>query len=249
MPVPKSKARIDLLLVERGLVPTREKAAALILGGLVWVEGVRVEKAGSTVRTDAALELKGALPFVSRGGQKLSAALDAFAVSVENRIVLDVGASTGGFTDCLLQRGARRVYAVDVGYGQLDWKLRQDARVVNLEKTHIRELKWDRPEFQEYPVDMATLDLSFISLKKVLPIFYEHLTPGSLVVALIKPQFEVGKGEVGRGGVVRDPLKHKDVVDAISAFAASLGFEVKGTVPSVLPGQKGNVEFFSALVR
>ncbi|MBI5197860.1 MAG: TlyA family RNA methyltransferase [Nitrospirae bacterium] len=249
MPALKSKVRLDCLLVERGLSPTREKAAALILEGLVYVDGRRAEKAGFSVLPHASLELKGTLPYVSRGGQKLKAALQSFGIDVRGKTVLDVGASTGGFTDCLLQEGARRVYSVDVGYGQLDWRLRQDPRVIPFERTHILELDWNRTEFQEMPVEMATLDLSFISLTKVLAVFHSHLPVNGVVLALVKPQFEVGKGRVGKGGIVRDPEQRRQAVMKIVTFAQELGFRCQGSTQSPISGQKGNIEFFICLLK
>jgi 23S rRNA (cytidine1920-2'-O)/16S rRNA (cytidine1409-2'-O)-methyltransferase len=247
--MPSHKIRLDRLLADQALAPTREKAAALILEGLVFVDGVRVDKAGTAVSTEARIDVKGKLPYVGRGGQKLEAALAAFGIDPAGKVVLDTGASTGGFTDCLLQRGARRVYAVDVGYGQLDWHLRQDPRVLNFERTHILKFDWRHPELLREPVVMATLDLSFISLTKVLPLFHLHLPSGGIVLSLIKPQFEVGKGEVGKNGVVRDPEKQRKAVEKVTAFAEQLSFEVKGVVPSVILGQKGNKEFFIYLVK
>jgi 23S rRNA (cytidine1920-2'-O)/16S rRNA (cytidine1409-2'-O)-methyltransferase len=236
-----TKERLDKLLVERGLAPSRERARALIMAGQVVVNDHAADKAGLTVALDAAIRLKGAdIPYVSRGGLKLEKALDAFAIDVRGLTVMDVGASTGGFTDCLLQRGAYKVYAVDVGYGQLAWKLRTDPRVVNLEKTNIRHLEPER--LGEIP-DMAVIDASFISLDKVLPNTIRLIAPGGVVVALIKPQFEVGKGEVGKGGVVRDEKKHAAVIDAIRELAQGLGLEVLGMVESPILGPKGNREF------
>jgi 23S rRNA (cytidine1920-2'-O)/16S rRNA (cytidine1409-2'-O)-methyltransferase len=249
MPALKSKIRLDRLLVERGLSSTREKAAAMILEGLVYIDGRRVDKAGFSVSPEASLDIRGTLPYVSRGGLKLKAALQALGIDVRGKTILDVGASTGGFTDCLLQEGARRVYAVDVGYGQLDWRLRQDPRVVNLERTHILDLDWNRPEFREEPIEMATLDLSFISLSKVLPVFYEHLPSGGTVLALIKPQFEVGRKDVGKGGIVRDPVLRRMAVTRIEAFAKDLGFRCEGILESPVSGQKGNIESFVHLIK
>ena len=236
-----TKERLDKLLVERGLAPSRERARALIMAGQVVVNDHAADKAGTMVAPDAVIRLKGEdIPYVSRGGLKLERGLDAFAIEVSGLTVMDVGASTGGFTDCLLQRGARKVFAVDVGYGQLAWKLRTDPRVVNLEKTNIRHLEPER--LGEMP-DMAVIDASFISLDKVLPNTIRLIAPGGIVVALIKPQFEVGRGEVGKGGVVRDEKKHAAVVDAVRELAAGLGLEVIGTVESPILGPKGNREF------
>ncbi len=236
------KERLDKLLVRRGLAPSRERAQAMIMAGAVRVEGRPVTKAGQLVREDASVEvIRDPIPFVSRGGLKLQKALEHFGISVEGKIVMDVGASTGGFTDCLLQRGAKRVYAVDVGYGQLHWKLRQDPRVVVLERRNIRYLpKEEVPE----EVDLATVDTSFISLKLVIPAVLRFLGSRAEILALIKPQFEVGKGEVERGGVVRDPEKHRRVIEEIWSFVEGLGLKPVGVVESPLTGPKGNREFF-----
>ncbi|HEY6009012.1 MAG TPA: TlyA family RNA methyltransferase [Geobacteraceae bacterium] len=236
-----TKERLDKLLVERGLAPSRERARALIMAGLVVVNEHVADKAGTMIAVDAAVRLKGEdIPFVSRGGLKLAKALDEFAIDVRGLVILDVGASTGGFTDCLLQRGALKVYAVDVGYGQLAWKLRTDERVVNLEKTNIRHLEPERLE--ELP-EMAVIDASFISLDKVLPNTIRLIREGGTIVALIKPQFEVGRGEVGKGGVVRDERKHAAVIAAVGAYAAGLGLQVLGVTESPILGPKGNREF------
>ncbi len=241
----KKKERLDKVLVDRMLVESRERARALIMAGQVVVDDHAAEKAGQMVHTDANIRLKGeTLPFVSRGGLKLEKALEYFAVDVSNLVALDVGASTGGFTDCLLQRGARKVFAVDVGYGQLAWKLRQDDRVVNLEKTNIRYLE---PEILDDVPDIAVIDVSFISLDKVLPNVTRLLKGGGKIVALIKPQFEVGRGEVGKGGVVRDEEKHRKVVDTVHSLAESLGLEVQGITESPILGPKGNREFLISL--
>ncbi len=238
MPV---KERLDKLLVDRGLAASRERARALILAGQVVVGEHAVDKAGVKVDCDVPLRLKGEdLPFVSRGGVKLAHALEAFALEVAGRTAIDVGASTGGFTDCLLQRGAAKVFAVDVGYGQLAWKLREDSRVVSLERTNIRQLTPDR--LSAVP-DLAVIDASFISLDKILPPTLALLPAGGEVVALIKPQFEVGRGQVGKGGVVRDPGQHEAVVERVRMEAESLGCTVLGVTESPLLGQKGNREF------
>jgi 23S rRNA (cytidine1920-2'-O)/16S rRNA (cytidine1409-2'-O)-methyltransferase len=235
------KARLDKLILDRGMAPSRERARALIMAGQVIVSDHLADKAGQLVPVDAEIRLKGEiLPFVSRGGLKLQKALDEFALDVSGLVVLDVGASTGGFTDCLLQRGARRVYAVDVGYGQLAWKLRSDERVINLEKTNIRHLE---PARLEESPDMAVVDASFISLDKVLPRTIRLIKDGGVIVALIKPQFEVGRGLVGKGGVVRDDKLHREVTSSIRTLAEKLGLEVRGETESPLLGQKGNREF------
>ncbi|MDY0269777.1 TlyA family RNA methyltransferase [Trichloromonas sp.] len=241
------KVRLDKLLVDRGLVPSRERARGLILAGKVVVGEHAVDKAGAQVAEDASVRLKGEdIPYVSRGGLKLEKGLDHFAVDPSGRVAIDVGASTGGFTDCLLQRGAARVYAVDVGYGQLAWSLREDPRVVNLERTNIRELTVER--LGERP-SLAVIDASFISLDKVLPPTLALLAPGAEVVALIKPQFEVGKGQVGKGGVVRDAEQHAAVVERIRILAETLGCMVLGVTESPILGPKGNREFLIHLRR
>jgi len=241
------KPRLDRLLVERGLAASRQRAVALILAGRVRVEGERAEKAAQQVAPDARVEvLEDDEGYVSRGGIKLAGALDAFSLSVAGLVAMDVGASTGGFTDCLLRRGARRVYAVDVGYGQLAWKLRQDARVVVLERTNVRYL--EREQIPE-PVDLATVDTSFISLTKVIPRVIEFLGENGRLLALIKPQFEVGRGRVGKGGVVRQPALHRQVVSEVERFCRDQALAVGGVVESPLLGPKGNREFFILAVK
>ncbi|MBN1104321.1 MAG: TlyA family RNA methyltransferase [Deltaproteobacteria bacterium] len=243
----KDRMRLDLLLVERGLAESREKARAVIMAGLVEVDQVRLEKPGQLVSIDGNLSLKkSAPPYVSRGGLKLKAALQSFSVDVKDRVVLDVGASTGGFTDCLLQGGARKVIAVDVGHGQLDWRLRRDPRVVLMEKTNARYLS---PDDIEERADGAVIDVSFISLRLVIPPVSGLLTAEGWIVALIKPQFEVGKGQVGKGGVVRDPRLHQEVVGGLKAFCEGAGWAVKGRMESPLLGPKGNKEFLIHLKR
>lgn len=231
--------RLDTLLVERGLAETMSKAQGLILAGMVLVAGQVVEKPGMRVKVDAQISLEVELPYVSRGGVKLEESLRRFAVDPQGKVAADVGASTGGFTDCLLQQGARRVYAIDVGYGQLAWKLRQDPRVVVMDRTNIRYLE-SLPE----PIDLATIDVSFISLRLVLPAVRKLLMPQGEVIALIKPQFEAGRDKVGRGGVVQDPEVHRQVLTKVAEFAKGLGFRVKGMIPSPLLGPAGNTEFF-----
>jgi 23S rRNA (cytidine1920-2'-O)/16S rRNA (cytidine1409-2'-O)-methyltransferase len=236
------KERIDKLLVEKGMVQSRERARALIMEGKVTVDGEILEKSGTPVKVDATLQIQGDdLPYVSRGGLKLEAALMAFEVDPEGKVVIDVGASTGGFTDCVLQKGAKKVYAIDVGYGQLAWKLRQDPRVVNVERRNIRYLK--REEVSE-EADLIVVDTSFISIEKFLPHLVGFLKEGGDLLCLIKPQFEVGKGEVGKGGVVRDGNLHQRVVDRISQFSRGWGLTVGGVIESPLLGPKGNKEFF-----
>jgi 23S rRNA (cytidine1920-2'-O)/16S rRNA (cytidine1409-2'-O)-methyltransferase len=235
------KERIDKILVDRGLTHSRERARALIMAGQVVVADHKVEKPGQLVPVTAEVRIKGEqMPFVSRGGVKLQKALDEFNIDVTGLVALDVGASTGGFTDCLLQRGARKVFAVDVGYGQLAWKLRQDERVVSLEKTNIRHLTAD--SLPEAP-DIAVIDASFISLAKVLPATITLLKDGGFIIALIKPQFEVGHGAVGKGGIVRDAEKQREVVAAVSSAAEGLGLMIRGVTESPILGAKGNREF------
>ena len=229
------------MLVDRGLVESREKAARLILAGEVLVDGQRVDKAGALVATDAEIELRGRSPFVSRGGEKLAHALDHFKVDVRGRICLDVGSSTGGFTDCLLQRGAARVYAVDVGTAQLDAKLRADSRVVVMEQTNARTL--DPRLFADRP-SIAVVDVAFISLEKILPSMFGVLLPRGEVLALVKPQFEVGRSAVGKGGVVRDPVLHQSVIVRLARYSVLRGWHVFGVTASPLRGAKGNREFF-----
>ncbi len=244
--MPKSFTRLDKLLVDRGLVPSRERAQALILSAKVLLDGQRATKAGLRVSSESRIELIGDdIPYVSRGGIKLEHAIRTFKVDVAGRVAMDVGASTGGFTDCLLQSGAKRVYAVDVGYGQLDWKLRQDERVVVLERQNIRYLPTDLvPE----PIQVAVVDASFISLKLVLPPLIRFLELGSTLIALIKPQFEAGRSNVGKGGVVRDPAVHDQVCDSLVEFSRGLGFSVRGVTPSPILGPKGNREFLMVAV-
>lgn len=235
------KERLDLLLVARGLAKSREEAQRLILAGSVKIGDRPAAKPSETVDETVAVAVSARPRFASRGGDKLDGALSAFGLDVAGRVCLDVGASTGGFTDCLLQRAAGRVYALDVGYGQLDWRLRRDPRVVVIERQNVRDLPFGAiPE----PIDVAVVDVSFISLRLVLPRLPPFLGSGAAVVALVKPQFEVGKGRVGKGGVVRDPALHREVVDGIREVGAALGFAERGTVESPLHGPKGNREFF-----
>lgn len=235
------KERLDKLLVQQGLVASRERAKALILAGKVIVDNHRMDKAGMQISTDAVIRLKGRdIPYVSRGGLKLEKALREFVVEVKDKIAIDVGASTGGFTDCLLQHGTKKVYAVDVGYGQLAWQLREDTRVVDLERRNIRHLQAD--QLDEIP-DFAVIDASFISLAKVLPNTLSLLSENADVIALIKPQFEVGKGQVGKGGVVKDRRLHDLVVEQICELAYELNCQVFGVVESPILGPKGNREF------
>lgn len=246
MPV-KKKERIDKLLLERGLVTSREKAKALIMAGQVIVNDKRVDKAGETVSFDADIRIKGdQLPFVSRGGLKLEHAINQFNLSLTGKIAVDVGASTGGFTDCLLQRGISKVYAVDVGYGQMDLKVKNNERVISIERTNIRNMNRDDIPKE---VDIAVIDVSFISLIKVLPHVIPLLKENGEIVALIKPQFEVGKGEVGKGGIVRDDKKVEKVLNSVRSFSEESGLEVAGLTPSPILGAKGNREFLIYLIK
>ncbi len=235
------KQRLDRVLLEKGLAGSRERARALIMAGKVLVNDRPVDKAGAMVAAEDAVFLKGEdIPYVSRGGLKLAAALTAFAIDVSGQVCLDVGASTGGFSDCLLQKGAAKVYAVDVGYGQLAWKLRQDPRVTVIERTNIRHMDADAvPE----PVDLIAIDVAFISLKIAGPASAPFARPGSDMIALIKPQFEVGKGQVGKGGVVKDPDQHAAVIDDLKTFFSEMGLQPCGVIPSPILGPKGNREF------
>jgi 23S rRNA (cytidine1920-2'-O)/16S rRNA (cytidine1409-2'-O)-methyltransferase len=239
------KRRVDTLLVERGLAESRARAQALVLAGLVWSGGQRLDKPGTSLAADTPLEVRGREhPWVSRGGIKLAHALDHFAIDPAGAIALDIGASTGGFTDVLLRRGAAKVFAVDVGHGQLDWRLRQDSRVVVLERCNARHLT--RAEIPEAPA-VIVCDASFIGLKTVLPAALDLAAPGAALVALIKPQFEVGKGRVGKGGVVRDPALHEEVCARIATWlGAQPGWSVLGLTESPLRGPDGNVEFLIA---
>jgi 23S rRNA (cytidine1920-2'-O)/16S rRNA (cytidine1409-2'-O)-methyltransferase len=233
------KIRVDQLLVERGLADSREKAQALILAGQVLVGGQKADKPGRSVAGDITLEVLARLPYVSRGGLKLAAALDHFAMDVTGMVCVDVGSSTGGFTDCLLQRGAKSVCAIDVGKGQLDWKLRNDPRVEVRESVNARFLV--PGDFTE-PFDLAVCDASFISVTILIPAFCRLLTPRGEMVILVKPQFEVGKGEVGKGGIVRDPLQHRAACDKVRACVEALGFSAT-IIDSPILGAEGNREF------
>jgi len=238
----KNKERLDVLLVERGLIETREKAKRAIMAGLVYTNEERLDKPGEKVKIDIPLNIKGnALPYVSRGGLKLEKALKVFDVNVEGAVILDIGASTGGFTDCALQNGAKMSYALDVGYNQLAWKLRQDERVVVMERTNFRyvtpaDLTREMPNF-------ATIDVSFISLTLILPVLKTLLTPGSDIIALVKPQFEAGREQVGKKGIVRDGKVHLQVIEKIINFAMKEGYLVKNLSYSPITGGDGNIEF------
>ncbi len=233
--------RADIAVFEQGLAPSRERARALILAGQVLCGDRPVEKAGDLLPAGMALRVRGEpMPYVSRGGLKLAHALDAFAVDVKGAVAVDIGASTGGFSDCLLQRGAARIYCIDVGHGQLDWKLASDPRVVVIDRTNIRHMPPDRiPE----RATLAVIDVSFISLRLVLPAVPPLLVPGSPVVALVKPQFEVGREKVGKGGIVRDDEDRRQALADVAQAARSLGFAVLGETTSPITGGKGNVEF------
>jgi 23S rRNA (cytidine1920-2'-O)/16S rRNA (cytidine1409-2'-O)-methyltransferase len=243
----KTKDRLDKIMVDRDVVKSRERARALIMAGKVLVDGRKASKAGALVAAGAEITLQeNDIPFVSRGGVKLDAALEHFGLDPAGKTVMDIGCSTGGFTDCVLKRGAKKVYAIDVGYGQLDWSLRNDPRVVLLEKTNIRHLEKERvPE----AVDIAVIDVSFISLTQVLPKVPDFLAESGDILALIKPQFEVGREMVEKGGVIRDEAKRLSAVKKVSDFSETSGFTVMGIHESPLPGQKGNREYFIHLRR
>ena len=234
------KTRLDKLLFEKGLVESREKAKAVILQGNALVNAIVVDKAGALVRSDVTVTVKDRMPYVSRGGLKLEHAIKHFSVDVKGKIAMDVGASTGGFTDCLLKHDAAKVYAIDVGYGQFSWILRTDEKVVLLEKTNIRhldnDLVFDR-------IEIATIDVSFISLLKVIPKVLEFLKPSGEIIALIKPQFEAGRKDVGKGGVIRDEKKRLEIVERIKSETEKLGLIILGVIKSPIKGPKGNEEF------
>ena len=235
------KKRLDVLLFEKGLAPSREKARTLIMEGLVYVDNQKSDKPGTQVSAEAGLEVRGnALPYVSRGGLKLEKALAVFPIALQGKTAMDIGASTGGFTDCMLQNGARKVYAVDVGYGQLAWKLRTDERVVNLERTNIRSVT---PGQIGEEIDFISIDVSFISLRLVLPVVWSLLAELGKVVCLVKPQFEAGREKVGKKGVVRDPAVHREVIERICRDAKGIGFTVLGLDFSPVKGPEGNIEY------
>lgn len=235
------KQRLDVALVERGLILSREKAKVVIMEGLVYVNGQKSDKAGAQVKDDDTIEIRGeTLRYVSRGGKKLEKAMQVFPISLEGCTCIDIGASTGGFTDCMLQNGAKKVYSVDVGYGQLAWSLRTDERVVNLERTNIRYVTEEQiPD----PIDFISVDVSFISLTLVLPIAWKLLKDQACMVCLVKPQFEAGKDKVGKKGVVREPQIHKEVIRKVADCAVGLGFAVKGLDYSPIKGPEGNIEY------
>jgi len=239
------KKRLDLVLVEKGLTQSRQRARALIMSGSVLVNRQKVDKPGALVTNSEDIFIKGLdHPYVSRGGLKLEDALSRLRILVSNLVCLDVGASTGGFTDCLLQHGARQVFSVDVGYGQLAWRLRQDSRVTLLERTNIRHMPASALPCR---VDLITIDVSFISLRIVVPAVLKFLKNGGQILALVKPQFEVGKGNVGKGGVVRDPSQHQEVIESLANFFRTIDLTCKATMPSPIMGPKGNREFFFLL--
>ena len=235
------KERLDVLLMEQGFAPSRERAKRLIMAGQVLVDEQRIDKAGTTVPVSAKLRVMGEdLPYVSRGGLKLAKGMAVFGAVLAGKTAADIGASTGGFTDCMLQNGAAKVYAIDVGYGQLDWKLRTDARVVNMERTNIRNVTL---EMLGQMIDFASIDVAFISLDKVLPVVRTLLSERGEVIALIKPQFEAGKERVGKNGVVRDPAVHEDVIRQVLAVAKAQAFHPEGLTFSPVKGPKGNIEY------
>ena len=241
------KDRLDILLVKRGLAESREKAKAVIMSGIVYVDGQKEDKAGQTFADTANIEVRGStLKYVSRGGLKLEKAMECFDVSVKDKVCMDIGASSGGFTDCMLQNGAKKVYAVDVGHGQLAWKLRNDTRVVVMEKTNIRHVK---PEDIGESIDFASIDVSFISLSKVLPAAYNLLGERGEIVALIKPQFEAGREKVGKKGVVREKSTHIEVIQNCFSYAGENGFFVRELEFSPVKGPEGNIEYLYHLVK
>ncbi len=236
------KERLDKILVDSGLVKSRERAKALIMEGAVLVDGVAVTKAGAMIESNSTVSLKKEdIPFVSRGGLKLKAAIEHFNIRLKDRTAMDVGSSTGGFTDCMLQTGAKKVYCIDVGYGQIAWSLRNDPRVVLFERTNIRYLEKEKiPE----TIDIATIDVSFISLTKVIPKVMEFLKDGGEIIALVKPQFEVGREDVGKGGIVREEDKRLSALESVKGSLEDIGLNTIGTFQSPVPGQKGNIEYF-----
>lgn len=241
----KIKKRLDVLLMEQGYADSRTKAQAIIMSGMVYVAGQKADKPGTAYEETVTLEVRGAsCPYVSRGGLKLEKALRDFGVDPTGYVCSDSGASTGGFTDCLLQQGASKVFAIDVGYGQLDWKIRSDPRVVVMERTNVRYVT---PEQLGEPLDLSVIDVSFISLKIVLPVIKTFLKPTGQVLCLIKPQFEAGKDKVGKKGVVREPETHKEVLDNFVALANSLDFKILGLTFSPVKGPEGNIEFLGHL--
>ena len=240
------KIRIDVLLTEKGLAPSREKAKAMIMAGQVYVDQVRIDKAGTTVPDSAEPEIRGhAIPYVSRGGLKLEKALDVFSVRPEGRICVDCGASTGGFSDVLLKNGAKKIYAIDVGYGQLAWSIRNDPRVVVMERTNIRNVTEE--QVPDEP-DLAAIDVSFISLKLVFPVLRRIMAPTAEICCLIKPQFEAGREKVGKKGVVKEAATHAEVLENVIAYAGESGFSMRGLTFSPVRGPEGNIEFLGHFV-
>ena len=241
-----SKIRLDVFLVNKGMIESRERAKALIMAGQVYIDNQKCDKAGLMVDEEStAVEIRGEkLKYVSRGGLKLEKAMSEFPITLEGKVTMDIGASTGGFTDCMLQNRARKVFAVDVGYGQFAWKLRQDERVVNMERTNIRYVT---PEQIGEPIDFASIDVSFISLKLVLPVAYNLLSDNGEIAALIKPQFEAGREQVGKKGVVKDINVHFDVIKTVLEFARSIDFHVAGLSFSPIKGPEGNIEYLAYL--
>lgn len=241
-----NKERIDVLLVKKGIVESREKAKKYIMAGIVYVEEQRIDKPGTKVDIDSNIIIKGnPIPYVSRGGLKLEKALKTFPINVSNKVAMDIGASTGGFTDCMLQNGAKKVYAIDVGYGQLAWKLRNDNRVVIMERTNIRYVK---PEDIGELVDFVSIDVSFISLKLVLPVVYKLIKENADIIALIKPQFEAGRDKVGKKGVVRDKRTHIEVIKNIYEFCEDINLSMIGLTYSPVKGAEGNIEYLAHIV-
>lgn len=237
----KEKKRLDTLVYELGFAQSREKAKALIMSGNVYVDNQKSDKPGTSYNNNVKIEVRGkTMPYVSRGGLKLNKAIETFNISLKDKVCMDIGASTGGFTDCMLQNGAKKVFSVDVGYGQFAWKLRQDERVVCMERTNIRYV--EKEDIGE-ELDFASIDVSFISLTKVLPVAYKLTKEDGEVVALIKPQFEAGREQVGKKGVVRDSAVHKQVIEKIIEFSKSIGFKVKNLSFSPIKGPEGNIEF------
>jgi 23S rRNA (cytidine1920-2'-O)/16S rRNA (cytidine1409-2'-O)-methyltransferase len=241
-----AKERVDVLLVHRGFFDSREKAKRAIMAGLVFSKAERIDKPGTKMNDDIPLEVKGSpLKYVSRGGLKLEKAIQTFDIALQDKCILDIGASTGGFTDCALQHGAKVVYALDVGYGQLDWKLRSDERVIVMERTNFRYVKAEDLSFG-LP-HMATIDVSFISLKLILPVLFPLLQSNGDVVALVKPQFEAGREQVGKKGVIRDPKVHEEVLRKTVTMASAIGYDIKGLDFSPITGGEGNIEFLLIL--
>ncbi len=241
------KERLDVLLVNKGFFPSREKAKASIMAGVVYVNGEKVDKPGTKFDESVDIDVReNPIPYVSRGGLKLEKAIDYFEINMNGKTALDVGASTGGFTDCMLKKGASKVVAIDVGYGQLAWELRQDERVICMERTNIRYVK---PEDIGFAADFATIDVSFISLKKVLPVVRDLLKEDGEIVCLVKPQFEAGREKVGKHGVVREPETHREVLEDLTEFVLKSGFAIRGITYSPVKGPEGNIEYLLYLLK